>query len=261
LVIAQITSQDTSASAVIFIINESSGTVERQIPLTGNADTVDGPIVDWLSSDELLVQYANSLLFLDLRSDPVKVTDLVREVLLLDLSYPTDFSSMDFIRHTDSNAYSIVVRANHPHNQNAYLYDSQTEQVNVFQHDESTLFFYPDGQWLQTMKWEDTPSYEDEYQMVWMDHTENTYHLVVDGHVPRDHPQITPAYLSSSSQLVFNSSQGISLISLPNGKTVQFWELAGSNGYSNKILLSPNGDSLVALVDGVGLYHIQLSSK
>ena len=261
LAIAQTTGQDASAGATIFIVNTLSGVMERQIPLTGNADTVDGPIVDWLSRDGLLVQYANSLLILDLRSDPVKVTDLVRDVLLLDLSYPSDFSSMDFIRHTDSNSYSIAIRANHPHNQNAYLYESQTGQVTVFQHDVSTLFFYPDGQWLQTLKWEDVPSYKDEYEMVWMDHPEDAYYLKVEGHVPRSYPQITPKYVSTTSQLLFNSSQGISLISLPDGKTVQFWQLAGSNGSSNRVLLSPNDDSLVVLVDGVGLYHIPLSSK
>ncbi len=97
--------------------------------------------------------------------------------------------------------------------------------------------------------------------MVWMDHPEDTYHLVVEGHAPRDRPQMFPKYLPASSQLVFGSSQGISLVSLPDGKTVQFWELAGSNKSPSRVLPSPQGDVLVVLVEGVGLYRIPLTAK
>jgi hypothetical protein len=256
--ISQVIGRDASAGAAIFIVDESSGVIERRVPLTANPETVDGPVVDWLSRDELLVQYANSLLILDLRSDPVKTTDLIRDTFQLDLSYPMDVSSMDFIRHTNSDGYAVVVRANHPHNQDVYLYESQTGQAKVFQHQGNTLLIFPDGQWLQAPKWEDTPSYKDEYDMVWMDHPEDTSHLVVEGHVPRDHPQIFPKYLPAASQLVFNSSQGISLVALPDGKTIQFWELAGSNESPSRVLPSPQGNVLVVLVEGVGLYRIPL---
>ena len=253
--ISQMNGQDASAGAAIFIIDETSGRVERRVPLAGNSETVDGPIVDWLSRDELLVQYANSLLILDLRSDPVKTTDLIRDTFQLDFSYPMDVSSMDFIRDTGSDGYAVVVRANHPNNKDAYLYESRTGQVKVFQHDVSTLLFFPDGQWLQALKWEDTPSYKDEYESVWMDHPDDSYRLVVEGHVPREYPQMFPKYLPASSQLVFVSSQGISLVSLPDGQTVRFWELAGSNGSPSWVLPSPQGDALVVLVAGVGLYY------
>ena len=256
--ISKMIGQDASAGAAIFIIDETSGEVERRVPLTGNSETVDGPAVDWLSRDELLVQYADSLLSLDLRSDPVKITDLIRDTFQLDLSYPMDVSSMDFIWQSDSDEYAVVVRANHPHNQDAYLYESRTGQVKVFQYDVSTLLFFPDGQWLQALKWEEVPSSKDEYEMVWMDHPDDTYRLVVEGHIPREHPQMFPKYLPASSQLVFGSSQGISLVSLPDGKTVQFWELAGSNGSPSRLLPSPQGDALVVLVSGVGLYYFQL---
>ena len=261
LAVSQAIGQDASAGAAIFVVNEASGAVEMRVPLTGHPETVDGPIVDWLSRDELLVQFANSLLVIDIRSSSLKTTDLVRDIFLLDLIYPIDFSSMDFLRHPNAGGYAVAVRANHPRNQDVYLYDSKTGRVEVFQHDVSTLLFSLDGQWLQAPKWENTPSYKDEYEMVWMDHPEDAYRLVVDGHVPRNHPQIFPKYLSATSQLVFNSSQGISVVSIPDGETIRFWELAGSDGLSNRVFLSPREDALVVLVDGVGLYHIPLQSK
>ena len=231
------------------------------IPLTGTSDWVDAPIADWLTHDELLVQYAGSLNVLDLRSDPPKTIDLVRDVFLLDLSYPIDFSSMDFVRNPDGNGYYIGLRANHPHNQNVYLYDSETRQVKVFQHDTHTMLFFPDGQWMRLPKLEYPPPETDEYEMVWVGGPEDQHRLVVDGHRPRQQPQMIPQYLPASSQLVFSSSQGISLVSIPDGKMIRFWELAGNGASSNRMILSPRGNALVVAADGDGLYYIPLPSN
>lgn len=112
--------------------------------------------------------------------------------------------------------------------QGVYLYASATGQVELFP-PSTSLFFSPDGQWLRLPKWEDTPTYRDEYELVWLDETRQTHRLAVEGHTPRSHPQLFPVYLASRAQLVFSSSQGISLVSLPDGETLRFWELA-SNG-------------------------------
>jgi hypothetical protein len=231
------------------------------IPLVGPSEYVDAPIVDWLNKDELLVQFGDSLTIMDLHSDPPGITDLVPDVFLLDLSYPIDFSGMDFVRNPAGDGYYIGVQVNHPHNQDAYVYDSETEQVRVFQHDTSTLLFFPDGQCMRLLKWEDTPTYRDEYEMVWLDRPSEEYRLVLEGHVPRSHPQIFPRCLPGSSQLVFSSSQGVSLISLPDGETIRFWELAGSEGSSSTVFPSPLDEALVALADGDRLYFIPLPSK
>jgi len=220
-------------------------------------EEVDAPFVDWLTRDEILVQLGDSLLVMDLRSDPPKTTDLIRDVFLLDLSYPIDFSSMDFVRNPDGDGYYIGVQVNHPHNQDAYVYDSETGQVRVFQHDTHTLLFFPDGQCMRLLKWEDTPTYRDEYEMVWIDRPSEEHRLVVEGHVPRSHPQMFPRCLPGSAQLIFNSSQGVSLISLPDGKTVHFWELA-EGASSSHVLPSPLGEALVVTADGGGLYYIPL---
>ena len=261
LAISKMNGQDASQGATIFIIEAASGNAEISIPLVGTSEYVDAPIVDWLNRDEILVQFADSLTVMDLRSDPPKTTDLVRDVFLLDLSYPIDFSGMDFVRNPVGDGYHIGVQVNHPHNQDAYVYNLQTGQVRVFQHDTSTLFFFPDGQCMRLLKWEDTPTYRDEYEMVWMDQPTEEHRLILEGHVPRSHPQIFPRCLPGSSQLVFSSSQGISLVSIPDGETIRFWELAGEVSVASQVFPSPLGSALVALADGDGLYYIPLPSK
>jgi hypothetical protein len=82
----------------------------------------------------------------------------------------------------------------------------------------------------------------------------------VEGHVPRAHPQLFPRYLPTSSGLVFYSSQGISLVSIPDGKTTGFWELSSHANYFD-VFPSPNGEALIVASDGDGLYYIPLSSK
>jgi hypothetical protein len=93
-----------------------------------------------------------------------------------------------------------------------------------------------------------------------MDQSNEKTRLRVEGHVPRTHPQMIPEYLPASARLVFGSSQGISLVSIPDGKTVGFWELANNADYFS-VIPSPNGEALVVAAGGDGLYYISLPGK
>jgi hypothetical protein len=113
---------------------------------------------------------------------------------------------------------------------------------------------------MRLMKLEDEPSYRDEYMMVWMDQSSAETRLKLAGHVPRAHPQIFPRYLPASSQLVFSSSQGISLLSIPDGKTISFWEPASNADYFS-VTPSLNGAALIIAADGDGLYYIPIPTQ
>ena len=110
-------------------------------------------------------------------------------------------------------------------------------------------------------KWEDSPAYRDEYEMVWLDQPGETHRLVIEGHTPRSRPQMFPGYLSARSQLVFSSSQGISLVSIPDGELVSFWELASAKDYTSSVFPSPRGEGLAVVAHGVGLYYISLPPR
>jgi MFS family permease len=246
---------DLSDEASLIVMDVATGRVERSWPLAAASDA-SLPIVTWLTSDELLLRDSTPLL-MDLHFDPPRTTDLIGDIFLLDIEYPTDFSSLDSLPNLAGDGYYVGVRANHPRNQGVYLYASATGQVELFQHDSDSLFFFPGGQWLRLPKWEDTPTYRDEYELVWLDETRQTHQLAVEGHTPRSHPQLFPVYLPNRAQLVFSSSQGISLVSLPFGETLRFWEPAGGRDFY-RILATPNGEALVAVADGDGLYYIPL---
>ncbi len=250
-----LTGPEESDGASLFIIDVETGKVEKELELK-NVSDANLPIVEWLTRDELLLQ-GQSLTVLDLRSNPPIMTDLIHDIFLLDIAYPFDVSSMDTHINPNGDGYIIGLRVNHPHNQEVYLYDSKDGQVKVFEHDTHSLFFFPDGGWMQLPKWEGEPSYSDEYEMVWMDQPGKEQRLVVEGHVPRSHPQMFPKYLPDLSRFVFNSSQGISLVSIPDGKTIHFWELSGDTDFFS-VFPSPNEEALIVRADGDGIYYIPL---
>jgi len=57
--------------------------------------------------------------------------------------------------------------------------------------------------------------------------------------------------------MVFSSSQGISLVSIPDGALLHFWNLVGGSGNAY-VLPSPDEAALVAVVDEARLYWIPL---
>jgi len=194
---------------------------------------------------------------MDLRSDPPKFTDVMHDIFLLDIAYPDDVSAMAWEgRH-------LSVRVNHPRNQAIYVYHPETSQVEVLQSEVGILLFFPGGEWTELPKFEATPTYRDEYELIWVDRPEaEPQRLVVQGHVPRNYPDLNAEYLPGSSQMVFSSSQGVSLVSIPDGALLGFWELAGGSASpSTFALASPDGKALVAIVERVGLYYIPLPNK
>jgi len=48
--------------------------------------------------------------------------------------------------------------------------------------------------------------------------------------------------------MVFGSSQGVSLVSIPGGEMLRFWELVGASGNAH-VYPSPDETVLVAVVD------------
>jgi hypothetical protein len=258
LAISQMSGPEVEDEAFLYIVDWTSVEVEKRIPLEGASDA-NLPIVEWLTRDELLL-HGNTLTVMDFRSEPPAVTDVLRDIFLLDIAYPDDVWGMDTVLSKDGEAYFIGVQVNHPNNKDAYVYSSETRQVEVFHHDVSTLIFFPDGQWMRLLKWEDPPAFRDEYELVWMHQPNETMRLRVEGHVPRVNPQMIPRYLPTTSQLVFSSSQGISLISIPDGKTTGFWELAGNPDFFS-VILAPNSEVMIVAADGDGLYYIPLPGK
>ena len=171
LAISILTGAEESEPAFLYVVNVETGDMEFNKMLQGVSDA-NLPIIEWLTPDDLLL-HSKTLTVMDFRTNPPAVSDLIHDIFLLDIEYPIDISSMD--SHTGMDGYDIGIRVNLPHNQNVYLYESRTEQVTVYEHDTHSMFFFPDGGWMFLSKWEDTPTYSDDYDLVWLDRPDDAH--------------------------------------------------------------------------------------
>ena len=259
LAISRLNGRDREAGSTLYLVAGDTGDVLKSLPLEYASDQ-SAPMIEWLTKDELLLHSAGVLAVVDFRSDTPKIIDVMKDVFALDIAYPGEISSMSSVVNTAGESYHIAVQVNHPRNQDLYLHHSETGSVEVLRHETDTMLFFPDGEWMELRKLENTPTYRDEYELVWADAPgKETHRLVVQGHTPRNYPTLFARYLPRSSQMAVSSSQGISLVSIPGGELVHFWQLVGTEGaYSLYALASPDEKSLVAIADGVGLYYIPL---
>ena len=107
---------------------------------------------------------------------------------------------------------------------------------------------------------ETEPAERDIYDLFWIDAPEKPdARLEVEGHLPRDYPMLHARYLPGASRMAFSSSQGVSLVSIPDGELLGFWRLAGDR--DAYVVASPDGRALVAIMDWEGLFYIPLPEK
>jgi len=255
LAISRLNGQTARDGSTLFIVSVASGEVETSLPLDIASDQ-SAPMVEWISEDELLLHGSGALSIIDFRMDPPKFTDVMRDIFLLDISYPDDVSSFAWEGH------HLSVRVNHPRNQGVYIFHPETGQVEILQpKDASPLFFFPNGEMVEMPKYDAEPV-EDKYELIWVDATDTASQIItVQGHLPRNYPNLFPRYLPKSSLLAFSSSQGVSLVSIPDGETVGFWELAGGGGFSSYVLSPSALPALIVVADGDGLYYIPLAPR
>jgi len=208
----------------------------------------------------LLLHGGGILATVDYSSESPRITDVIKDIFALDIAYPDDVSAMTSIVDPTGESYYLAVWVNLPGNQDMYLYHSETGSVEIDHPLANLLLFFPGGEWSQFWKLEpDTPEH-DEFEIVWVNTPgQEPQHMVVQGHIPRNYPTLFARYLPQSSQIAFHSSQGISLVSIPDGETLMFWEFPDGEGSLDiNLLVSPNEVALIAILDRIKLYHIPL---
>jgi hypothetical protein len=181
----------------------------------------------------------------------------MKDLFGLDLAYPDEISAMASVVDRKGDGYTLAVRANHPRNQSLYLYTSATGQVLVFEHQTNSLLFFPDGQMVELPKQEIVPTYQDEYDLVWVGKSDSPErHMAVTGHTPRSYPSLYVEHAPGGECLYFSSSQGVSLVTVPEGAMLAFWDLGGGTAYVTGPENAAGNQRFVAVEDGVGLYII-----
>jgi hypothetical protein len=260
LAISHLNGQDRQAGSTLFIIDAASGTAREQIPFKDATDQ-SAPYVEWLSRFELLLSGNANIWRVDLSGSPPQVADLLQETFGLDAAYPNDFTGMASLPDSSGQNYHLLVRLNLPRNQAMYLYHRETGQAQVFRPEANPLVIFPGGELINMRQAANAAPQADEFELYWVDEArEEPLRLVVEGHLPRNYPDVQVRYLPKRSQLAFASEQGISLVSLPDGKLLQFWSLAGRSLDTPPYLrVSPGEEGLLVVADFDGLYYIPLS--
>jgi hypothetical protein len=230
LAISRLNGRDKKAESTLYLVAGETGEVVRGLPLEYATDQ-HAPGVEWLTEDELLLH--GPPVVMDLRTDPPAITHVLEDILALDVVFPYELSTWASIVDPGGKDYYLAVRVNHPRNQNIYLYRSETGGVDILRHEISAILIFPGGDGVEMRKLEDPPATQDEYDLVWVDASQDSRRLVVQGHTPRDYPDLDVEYLPRSSQIALGRRHA-------------------------HVRASPNGEGLVAMADEVGVYWIPL---
>lgn len=236
----------------LYLIDGGTGQVENSLFMAGDFGQ-SAPWLEGLSASEILM-HSDGLVIVDFNADPPQLTRALVDVFGLDIDYPTEVSAAGSFKDRDGNGYYLALRLNHPRNQATYLYNSEGGRVHVYDHENHTLLLFPDGQLVEMAKWENVQTHRDDYDLVLVDAPETVQpRLVFSGHTPREYAHLSLIYLPATSQIAVGSAHGVSLVSLPEGEMVAYWDIAG-DGFSPSLIVAPDGSAFVAVKDHGGLY-------
>ena len=255
LVISRLNGRDETQGSNLYIVDGATAQVLASQTIK-DASKQSAPWVDFVGSEQVVINGPDKFTLYDFASDPPKVTDIVKDLFSLDLRSPVDVSSSFSQIDASGKFYHLGVHANQPGNHSVYLFHSETGKVEVLDPSADPILFLPDGKCIYLPAVQSDATYKDEFELIWVDQPDKPHaHLTLQGHNPRDYPTLAMACFEKSSRIAFASAQGVSLVSIPDGKLLRFWDLGGARNVS--LTLSPDEKYLVAITDKA-LYSLEL---
>jgi hypothetical protein len=230
------------------LLDLENGRVLRSLILeAGSKD--QAPLAEWMGSNQLFVWPFQSKgpLLVDLAVDPPAQTQVISELLGLDLAYPEQISSAGAFNDPASGSLHFVLHMNLPTDPDIYLYHGENGQVERLAGDRPRLMFFPGGQLMPLVHLQSRPPDQDTFELFWVDRPDLApIHWVVSGHLPRTYPTLQIDQIPEQEALLLGSSQGISQVGLPGGEVQAFWPLgSGEEGSPPSISISPDGRSMI----------------
>jgi hypothetical protein len=252
----------------LVLLSLDSGEVLRSLEIKASSEG-RGPVSEWIGPQRLFVwsMQPSGPLLLDLSQEPVQQVQVFAELFGIDMLYPDQLFSMGVFYAPDGDKYHIVFNANLPGDKSIYLYHSESGQVEKLDGDRQVMMIFPDGQRMSLVSMPDGPVEDGSYDVLWVDAPDRpSMHIEVSGHLPRNYYLLQSRLLPGGTRMLFDSSQGISLVDLPSGKTLAFWRLTGTEGsWLPHLYPSPDGRILIAVTEsldsqpqGSGLYRLVL---
>jgi hypothetical protein len=233
--------------SILYVLNADNRQVVRIIEIP-YGEEFGTPIIEWLREDAIFVWAFGDTgpLLVDFATEEPQVTAVLSGLFGLEITYPDEFMAATVAADEESGNYHIAFKANAATDRSTYLYHSESGQVERLPRDASTMLLFPDGDFETLPRGEDEPGSADEFELVWVDDPGQEAELfIVEGHTPRNYPTMRPRLLPDRSGIVFASSQGVSLVSIPGGQLAGFWSLeSDGDPFIPVVNVSPNGEYL-----------------
>jgi len=260
LAIAQPNSRDPEDGISLHIVDGDSGGLTGSFQLDFLAES-GLPFVEWLSEDQILIHGSGKMISVDLSTSPARQVEVMREMFHINLVYPDQVFSMAVIRSKDGNNYHICLWVNLTDNKQMYIFHSETQQLSVYTPKSLSVLVFPDGKWERMYGWAEDTTASDLVEIFWIDSDRAPVTIPITGHQPRGYPMLDVRFLSDPSRLLLASSNGVSLVSVPSGDLLHFWQTGSGRDQSPWLQLSPDGKTALLPVQWDGLFNLPLLEK
>ncbi|MGE5221679.1 MAG: hypothetical protein ACM3PY_04530 [Omnitrophica WOR_2 bacterium] len=245
-------SQPAGAGSQISLVDLQTGQILEQAP-TSSGTQQNAAWVEWILPGAIMVYGGpdNTSLLLERRPGaPMKATPNWMDLMGLKLPAPGMVSAEGSYGDLQRGIFHLVLAYETPEKRFIYLYHSDGSRLETLAYDVNTILLFPDGQAMPLNILENNPTYNDTYQVIWVDDPGGkSTQIQVQGHTPRQYPQLTGAWDAQKGLMAFGSTQGVSLVSLEDGRLVEFWKLAGHESNFTNLVLSPDGKNLAVQAD------------
>jgi hypothetical protein len=258
LAIAHLNSRDPKDGITLYLIDGATAQVSASQALD-LASEQSAPFIEWLNNEKLLLHGPNALIMLDFSTTPPRQVNVIRDLFHLTLAYPDQVSSMSSVTALDGSGYHLLVWANLPADQRLYIYHSENDQLSVLRPRSPAILVFPDGQWERMTQLQPNLPTADQVEFDWVDSTAAPLTIPISGHLPRGYPSLDVRYLPQTSRLLLASSNGVSLLSFPEGELLHFWETGSGRDTAPWLNLSPDEKTALISVQWDGLFSIPIS--
>jgi hypothetical protein len=261
--------------AGIHLIDAATGQIEQLIAVA--AGMGGSYYHTWLNNQTLIFQNETGPTLIDLRQPTPRPAPILSQLFDLDIAFPAETTAFGAYPTGSGEDYAVFVAVREPAAAGIYLYYAADDRVKVLPYDHPTHLFFANGRsiFIDKFDWQypdGGPNGIDHHQLYWVATPNGQMSQIeVAGHQPRS-SSLQPLWLPDSSQMAFASSQGVSLVSLPDGQLLDYWHLAGTEQAVQHVslLLAPDGQTLIAQANtesaGIGpgdtyLYAIPLTRR
>jgi hypothetical protein len=220
----------------LYIFDAATGEVEQVIPLDISPDNYP-PIAEWVMEDQVFIWDHSEAgpVLVSLLSEGVDFTRVIPETLgLYDLDYPNDIKGMGVSTDADASRFFIVLHLDDGDKHRLYIYDSSLEGTRDLAYEGNVILFEPEKSRLLTRQ-DSTPiSVQEVYDILWLTNPDlEPEPMIIEGHWPLNRPWLDVSLMPGGGEILISSSQGVSLVSIPAGEMLDFWELVGAENASN----------------------------